>query len=658
MNSFPILNTDDFAGPADAIRSILDFMSGEMRPQGDHCVQQLFESQVLRDPRAIALEMNGETLTYGELNECANRLAHYLRRRGVGRSVLVGISLERSFDLVVGIYGILKAGGAYVPLDPTYPSERLHYMATAAGLQFLVTNSACAPLYQSLDDVGLVLVDENREEIGTEIASNPDASATGGDLIYVIFTSGSTGNPKAAAVFHRGFTNLMQWFTSEFEISDRDHALLFSSLSFDLTQKNLYATLITGGTLHLSPPGPYDVSALSRLIGENGITLINCTPSAFYPLVEPFDENQSRSLASLRVVYLGGEPISISRIKSWITYPSCVAEIANTYGPTECTDICGFYRLTSDNLEQYDFVPLGRPVHNVQMAIVRSDMSLCAVGESGELCVGGAGVGAGYINDAEMTREKFIANPFAEVSSELIYRTGDQGRWHADGVIEFLGRLDHQVKIRGFRIELPEIERAIETHPAVSEAIVVVKHDSNSSDPQMIGCFTLHREITVSASELRSHLSERLPSHMVPARFEELARFPLSPNGKVDRHAVAAWVQSRQSESPQVAAIPGRGSANQIRGAWCQVLDRGDASLDDNFFDIGGDSLALARLHQKLEKLLDRTFPITDLFAHPTIRGMTEYLTVEAKTSDKQDAIRDRAKRQREAQADRQRKNS
>jgi amino acid adenylation domain-containing protein len=634
------------------------FMMGETMPSRNGLVLERFEAQVTRTPGAIALELEGVTLTYGELNARANQVAHYLRGIGVGPNCLVGVSLERSFDLIIAIYGILKAGGAYVPLDPTYPLERLRYMASAVKLEVLITHSSCTPWHDQTPDLNVLLLDGQQSLLDQQSSSNPEFVTSGDHLIYIIFTSGSTGQPKAAGVYHCGFANLMDWFVDEFRITSDDHALLVSSVSFDLTQKNLFATLRTGGTLHLYPPGAYDLSVLSRLIHDQGITLINCTPSAFYPLIEPLTDCAAHAIASLRIAFLGGEPISIPRVRPWFRHADCRAEIANTYGPTECTDICGFYRLHQDNLDQYDFVPLGRPIRNVQMAIVDQRLQLCAIGEAGELCVGGAGVGAGYINDGELTNEKFVANTIPQITSRLLYRTGDQARWHPSGVIEFLGRLDHQIKIRGFRIELPEIERAVETHPSISEAIVVVNRDDQGNDPQLVCCYTVHSAAQVCVSELKGHLSSRIPSHMVPGIFEPFSTFPLSPNGKVDRKALTVLVR----ESHRSHAIPESklelGLEDQIRAAWCQLLNRDQVGLDDNFFDLGGDSLRLARLHQHLGILLNQEFPITDLFAHPTVRGMALHLSGQSNVTCNQSQIRDRARQQREAMAARRRTRS
>lgn len=628
------------------------YICGAVKNYPLQCVHELFEAQAARTPEAVAVEQSGQSITYRQLNARANQLAHYLRNRGAGPGTLIGVSLDRSIDVIVAIYGILKAGAAYVPLDPSYPRERLNYMSNAANLLLLITTSSRSDLFDEKSK--LLTLDSADLDLAQQSDQNPAPLATVDDLIYVIFTSGSTGQPKAAAVYHRGFSNLIHWFVTEFQITDHDRCLLVSSLSFDLTQKNLYATLIVGGTLHLYPNGPYDISALSSLIKQHSISLINCTPSAFYPLIEPFSDSTAQTLESLKVAFLGGEPISVSRVRPWITHPVSRGEIANTYGPTECTDICGFYRLNRDNLDQYSFVPLGRPVDNVQMAIVNPDMTLCDIGQSGELCVGGAGVGAGYINDAELTSQKFIPNSLPHITSSLIYKTGDQARWHEDGVVEFLGRLDHQVKIRGFRIELPEIERAAETHTAVKEAIVVVKSDASSADAQLVCCYTLSPESCVAEVDLRTHLTSILPAHMVPSLFEPYASFPLSPNGKVDRKALTKLVQER----PQLTTRSTSASESleqQIHAAWCQLLSAERVGLDDNFFDAGGDSLKLARLHQHLESVLGRHFPITDLFANPTIRGMTQHLGNPKAGEERLQALKQRAQMQRQAMAARRR---
>lgn len=622
----------------------------------DVCIHQLFEQQVALSPDVVAVECSGLTLTYRELNERANQLAHFLIDAGVRPNTRVGISLERSLDVVIGVYGILKAGGTYVPLDPAYPPERLSYMVEAAQCAILLTQEKLSPHFNQSASTYQVKLDSDWARIATHSTANPPLNATPEDIIYIIFTSGSTGLPKGAAVYHKGFTNLLHWFVTDFGITAKDRTLLVSSLSFDLTQKNLYATLIRGGSLHLYPPAPYDVSLLGRLIDQHGITLINCTPSAFYPLVESPDPTALAKLDSLRIVFLGGESISIPRLRTWLTSPGCRADIANTYGPTECTDICGAYRMTHENRDLYSFVPLGRPIYNVQLAVVDAEFRLCPPGVAGELCVGGAGVGAGYINDKEMTAAKFIDNPFQEIEGSKIYRTGDQVRWLPDGVIEFLGRLDNQVKIRGFRIELNEIEAALDTHPAVRESVVLVKrHENAGADPRLICFYTGKGGEIALPRALKEHLKTRLPDYMVPSAFHILASFPLSPNGKVDRKALGLLPEPTSPVDSTSAVLSVPSAPNELERRldeiWTEVLGHRVSGPDENFFDAGGNSIQVAEIHTRLQLLLKRELPITDLFIYTTIRALAAHLSPQSGSGTAQNAIMDRARRQREALA-------
>lgn len=616
-----------------------------------HCIHQLFEQQAARTPDSIAVEYQGACLTYGDLNRRANQVAHALLRRGVGPGSLVGILMDRSLEALIGIYGVLKAGGAYVPLDPSYPAERLSSMIRESGLRLILIAGPAQGLHPATTACGaeILSVSENASRLSEESAENPEPKASLNDLIYVIFTSGSTGNPKGAAVYHRGFANLIHWFSKEFAFDSHDHFLLLSSLSFDLTQKNLFTPLVRGGTLHIYPPGPYDISLLRKLIAAHRITFMNCTPSAFYPVIEPHDDATARELSSLRVVCLGGESISIPRIRPWMSHPSTRAEIANTYGPTECTDICGFYRLTKENLDRYSFVPLGRSIDNALMVIVDENLEPCPPGTPGELWIGGAGVGAGYLNDAAMTARKFVASPLPSLAGTILYRSGDQARCLPDGLIEFLGRMDHQVKVRGHRIELHEIERAVESHPSVREAVVIVERSHASEAAQgLSGFVTLKAGETADSNTLRQHVKSQLPEHMVPGAFRVLESFPLSPNGKVDRRALEALTNSNTAPDRPVS-LPGGGLQDQIRQLWCEILETSDVGASVSFFDAGGDSLRLAQLHLRLQTLLQREFPITQLFSVATIKAQAEAFGKSETSGSTNSTLQDRARKQREA---------
>ena len=483
----------------------------------DKCIHQLFEEQVERTPEAVAVVFEGEQLTYRELNNRANQLAHHLRELGTRPNTLVALCLGRSIELVVAIYGVLKAGGAYLPVDPGYPQERLESMLQSVQASIVITQGA-AELSGSAQ-VHVVDLVSSRSVIEKQSKATPSQLSQPSDLIYVIFTSGSTGRPKGAGVYHQGFTNLVDWYTRSFEITEKDKTLVVSSPSFDLTQKNFFGPLIRGGELHLTAGAEYDPGAINRIVAEQKITLINCTPSAFYPLVEQAEQKGYQELTSLREVFLGGEPILLPRVRHWLLSEACQSDIVNTYGPTECTDICAYYRLDRHNMDACSFVPLGGPINNVALVAVDEHLQLCPIGVIGELCIAGDGVGAGYVNDAELTREKFVANPLKEMPGRTIYKTGDLVRYLSDGNLEYVGRRDHQVKIRGHRIELGEIEAVLGEHPAVREGVVLARED-NPGDQRLVAYAVVSPGMIVSASELRGYLRQKLPEYMVPTTLD------------------------------------------------------------------------------------------------------------------------------------------
>ena len=450
-------------------RQIAQWNSAPTYASGD-LLHRRIEEQAARTPQRLAVDLDGQSLTYSELNARANRLARYLRRLGVGPNVPVGLCLERSPDLMVGLLGVLKAGGAYVPLDPAYPSERWGFMLRDARIAVLLSQESLLPRLPE-PDWQVLCLDRDRELLAAGSGGDLPPAAGLDDLFYVIYTSGSTGRPKGAAVYQRSFLNLLDWYLTEFAVDADDSFLLVSSVSFDLTQKNLFAPLLTGGRLQLAPPGHYDPAVLIETIERERVTRINCTPSAFYPLVER-DEDFPR-LASMRSVFLGGEPISLARLERWRSSPYGRAEVVNTYGPTECTDVVSFHRLPA--LGQRAVVPVGRPVPGCQLWVLGPGLEPVPVGVAGQLCVGGGCVGAGYLRDAAMTAEKFLPDLFSGVPGARLYQTGDLARWLAGGEVEYLGRADHQVKVRGFRIELGEIESVLEGHPGVAEAVVLAR---------------------------------------------------------------------------------------------------------------------------------------------------------------------------------------
>lgn len=563
-----------------------------------------FEEQVNQASSKAALICGAQSMTYRALNERANQVAHLLASRGIGRGKRVGLGLSRSLDLVVALFGILKAGAAYVPLDPSYPSARLAQMISSAGLECVITTPEKGILFPEVPQFTV-----DAASLADFPVTKPEIVISDGDPIYAIFTSGSTGAPKAASVYHRGFSNLLAWYGSELGLNENDVALIISSPSFDLTQKNFYAPLLAGGSLILDDQEIYDLSRITRLL-RNEVTLINCTPSAFYPLVDAAAANDYRDLSSLRFVVLGGEPISIPRLRPWLEHPNCRAEIVNSYGPTECTDICLFHRLNQGNLDEFPFVPLGREIPNVIVTIRDESLAILADGNIGELCIEGISLGAGYLNDPEKTASRFVHG---------LYLTGDLAKRLPCGTFEFRGRADHQVKIHGFRIELGEIEIAISQHAAVREAVVIGRDNR----------LTAFIQGNVSPGELRTHLSSRLPGYMIPGEYIFAESLPLTPNGKVDRKALS---ESRTVPPTHAAPSTSELEARLLR-LWSEILGHPVEDPTANFFDIGGNSIHLAVMHMRLCEMTQKVFPITELFGLPTVRSIAAFLSPKAEVS-------------------------
>lgn len=607
-------------------------------------VHAKFEQQASRTPHRMAVVGAGGSLSYAQLNNRADEVAAYLSGIGVGSGDKVGVCCDRSLEMVIGIYAILKSGAAYVPMDPTYPPSRLEYMAKASGVKLVLAGESTADSVRRFWQNEVLVTTPDGVPPNANVGTRQAAITSETDPIYVIFTSGTTGQPKAASVYHRGFGNLVDWYVDAFEVDASDRFLLVTSLSFDLTQKNLFAPLHRGGILCLLPPGAYEIPRLTLAIEEWGITRLNCTPSLFYPLVE--DESGFARLRTLKTVFLGGEPIRMDRLRKWLTHESCRAEIVNTYGPTECSDIAAFYRVGKQDVLTMESVPLGCAIPNVDLLVLNESMEPCPDGEAGELWIGGAGVGAGYINDERLTSERFVHSPLASSFGQVIYRTGDLVRKPDGRCLEFLGRVDHQVKVRGFRIELHEVEEAAAGHEAIRDVAVVAKSD--------VGNATLHCFYTtkpgrqVPSSELREFMRGRLPAHTVPAVFRELPEFPLSPNGKVDRLALASLEPPSTSGmlKPELNSHP---DFSMVQAAWAEVLGSNNFGVDDNFFDIGGDSILAAQVHAKLQKRQARDFPIAEVFANSTVRRLATYLAQKVEPSAANDGILLRAERQRRA---------
>jgi amino acid adenylation domain-containing protein len=583
----------------------------------DSCIHQIFEAQAERTPEAIALEQAEQRLNYREVNQRANQVAHLLRERGVGPGTLVAVCLQRSVDMVVALLGVMKAGGTYVPLDPSYPTQRLSYMLEDSNVVVLLTHSPLRPRL-SLDDAKVVCLDTDWNAISQRNPANPAPSAGPGDLAYIIYTSGSTGAPKGVRVSHR---NLVHSTTARWAYYREPLAsfLLLSSFAFDSSVAGIYWTLTQGGRLILPEgDGPPDISKLHELIATRHVSHLLCIPSV-YSLV--MQNAQPHELSSLRTVIVAGEPCPAQLVERHHEVVGSAA-LYNEYGPTEATVWSTVHKLEAK--PPRGNVSIGRSIANTRIYILDTNLQPVPVGVPGELHVGGEGVAHGYLHRPELTEARFIPNPFSVQVGERLYKTGDLARYWPDGLIEFMGRIDEQVKIRGYRIEPGEVEAVLQRHPAVLEAVVIARDDAQENK-RLVAYLAVDRARTVSVSELRDFALEHLPGFSVPSAFVLVEEFPRLPNGKVDRKALPVQDEPRE-ETPDTASSGWTGLQRTIATLWKETLGVQAVSLDDNFFKIGGDSLSIIRVFNRLRDAVGKSIAITDLFKHPTVRTLSEFL--------------------------------
>ncbi|MCG6575987.1 amino acid adenylation domain-containing protein, partial [Pseudomonas sp. AF32] len=572
----------------------------------------VFETQASRTPDAVALVGDGQTLSYAELNAQANRVAHGLIALGVRPDDTVGLCARRSPEMVIGLLGILKAGAAYVPLDPQYPAQRLTHMLADSAPKALVHQHGldALPLPHGLSTLEL-----GSPALPQSPTHNPQVTDLNfGHLAYVIYTSGSTGLPKGVMVEHRGLRNLLDWYLEDLAFHAGDAVLLASSYNFDLTQKNILAPLMVGASLHLAEE-PFNPAAIVAQIAEAGISHLNMSPSAFHALV---DADRHGAMTCLKRAVLGGEPIQVAMLQK---LPEPRPAIINSYGPTECSDVVAWHALDADpDTYRNRSIPIGRPIRNMQLHVLDSLGQLLPVGVPGEIHIGGVGVARGYLNLPQLSAERFIADPFSAQVDARLYKTGDIGRWLADGTLQYLGRNDDQVKIRGLRVELGEIEAALAALDGVREAAVIAR-DHQAGGKRLVAYLCGE---PAAAEQLRTELLRRLPEHMVPSAFVVLDALPLTPNGKLDRRALPEPGQdayaSRAYEAPQ-------GSVEvTIAGIWQQLLGHERIGRHDGFFELGGHSLMAVSLIERLREQ-GLNADVRSVFSAPTLRELAVALS-------------------------------
>ena len=587
----------------------------------DHkCVHELFEAQVLRTPDATAVVFGEEQLTYRELNRQANQIGHYLRSLGIGPDVLVGLRMERSTRLIAALLGILKAGGAYLPLDLAYPKDRIAFMLADARVPVLLTEQQLVEGIPE-SDTRTILLDTDWGLIAKESDENPPNLNTAENLIYVIYTSGSTGAPKGVSVTHRAVNRLV-FNTNYVELTATDRVAQASNSSFDAATFEVWGALLHGAQL---VGIARDVTLSPRDFGaeilKQQISVMFLTTALFNQIAR----DAPGAFRSMRQLMFGGEAVDPQWVKE-VLAQGPPQRLVHVYGPTESTTFTTWHLIESVP-EAAVTIPIGRPISNTTTYIVDKHFNPVPVGTPGELYIGGDGLARDYLNRPELTRERFVPNPFSASKEACLYKTGDVARYLPDGSIEFIGRIDHQVKIRGFRIELGEVESALTEHPAVGEAVVTVREDQ-PGDKRLTAYWVPMNGDVVSVRGLRDFLRQKLPEYMVPALFVALDALPLSPNGKVDRRALPA-PEGLKAEVDTDFLAPSDELELKLTKIWEKVLAIRSIGVDDNFFELGGHSLLAVRLFAQIEKSFGKNLPLATLFQAPTVRQLARALRQE-----------------------------
>ncbi|CAG0936136.1 surfactin family lipopeptide synthetase A [Thermoflexales bacterium] len=591
------------------------------------CLHQMIEAQVERTPDALAVAFGEEHLTYQELNRRANQLARHLLQRGAGLETRIGICVERSLEMVVGLLGILKAGGAYLPLDPTYPSERLAFMLANAQVLLLLTQTQLAARLPAHTAQVIYLDALVPQEVNDQpAAQNPSITTLGDSLAYVIYTSGSTGKPKGAMNTHHGICNRLQWMQEAYQLTAADRVMQKTPFSFDVSVWEFFWTLMTGACLVVAQPeGHKDAAYLTRLISDEHVTTLHFVPSMLQLFVE---EPGLENCRSLKRVICSGEALPYSLQERFFTRSQ--AELHNLYGPTEAAVDVTFWACQAGDERQS--VPIGRPIANTQIYLLDQNLQQVPPGVPGELHIGGMGLARGYVNRPDLTADKFIPHPFSS-EGERLYKTGDLARYLPSGAIEYLGRIDHQIKLRGFRIELGEIEAALAAHPALRETLVVAYDTERAAgDKRLVAYLVPNQEPAPTAGELSGFLKATLPDYMVPSTFIMLETLPLLPNGKVDRRALPRPDGARPDLAMTYVA-PRSDLERTIAAIWQEMLHIDNVGIHDNFFERGGHSLLLAQVYNKLRETLKQDLPLLEMFKYPTIGSLAEHLSQDKNTT-------------------------
>ncbi|MGL4106797.1 amino acid adenylation domain-containing protein [Clostridium sp. LP20] len=611
QNPNKLINNVDILSDNEKDKILNQFNNTEVKYEDDKTIHELFERTVERIPNKIAIKFKNISLTYSELNKRANQLAKLLRIEGIQRNDIVALMVERSVEMIVGILAILKSGAAYLPIDPEYPISRIQYMLVNSEAKLLLTSKACINKinfqgkYIQLDD----------EEIYTGANVNLQNVNTSDDLIYVIYTSGSTGNPKGVMLSHKGVNNFAIAMSEIIDFHESKVILNLTTISFDIFVLETLVPLITGVQIVIAAEeDQIDPKRISNLIEKEKINMLQLTPSRMQLLLKGVSDKST--FLGISEIMIGGESLSSTLLNSIKKVTK--ARIYNMYGPTETT-----VWSTVKDLTDSDKITIGKGVANTKIFIVDRYNRIAPIGVSGELCIAGDGLALGYLKNKELTDTKFIENPFER--SGKMYRTGDLAKWLPNGEIEFLQRIDHQVKIRGYRIELGEIEKTLESIPKIKNSVVVPVEEEDGNK-YLVAYYVLN-EKKISKEEIKNYLYSKLPDYMVPSFYVQLIKLPLTPNGKVDRKLLPdVKIEVAESEEKSKLKLPKNKIERNILGIWREVLKHNSIGIDDNFFDVGGNSLLLVQMHSKINTLYPEVIEVADIFAYPTIHKLSELI--------------------------------
>jgi amino acid adenylation domain-containing protein len=582
-------------------------------------IHELFEKQALETPNATAITFEDRHITYRDLNILSDRLARILSNEGVIPEEIVGIHLERSIEMIVGLLAILKAGAAYLPLDPSMPRERLAFLASDAGIKKVLIHPSTQRTGEMLPARMIPIDLESLQQVRTESAPLKSA-ATAGQMCYVLYTSGSTGRPKGVCVPHRAVVHLVKG-CNYVDLDPAEVLLQYAPLSFDASTFEIWGALLNGARLVIAPPGVRTLTELGGIIRDNGITTLWLTSVLFNEMVD----QRIDDLAGVRQLLAGGDVFSVSHARKAMSHlKNC--RVTNCYGPTECTTFTLYHHIREIG-DLATSIPIGRPISNTRVYILDESLQPTPIGVPGEIYIGGDGLALGYLNQPELTAEKFVHDPYSSQDGSFLYRTGDVGYWNDQGSVEFVGRTDDQIKIRGFRIEPAEIESALSRHPSIAQSLVL-PYQSPDAAKQLIAYVVATEQL--SQNDVRNFLEKQLPSYMLPVFTFFLSELPLNANGKVDRSALPLPLplpdSSPLGNSQGARSGPENYLESQLIRIWQKVLKRKSIGVHDNFFDLGGHSLLALKLFAEIEKETGKTLPLMALLTTQTIRSLSRVI--------------------------------